>query len=144
MTITDPILDMTPDDRVAEHQRRLDEARTWLSEEPPLPTAAEVVAPIIAELLRLHDLRERVEAHIDALDSYEFTDVTDDDWRAARELLALHHEIADLLSLELSGWSTRRQAAPPRRSNSGGPLRGDGHRRTRLRLPGTRRSTHSE
>jgi hypothetical protein len=56
--------------------------------------------------VRLHDLRERVEAHVDALDSYEFTDVTDDDWRAARDLLALQHEIADLLSLELSCWAT--------------------------------------
>jgi hypothetical protein len=50
MTITDPILYMTPEERHREHQRRLDEARKWLRELPPLPTAAEIVGPIIGEL----------------------------------------------------------------------------------------------
>ena len=104
MTMTDPILRMTPEERHIEHQRRADEGRSSLRELPPLPTAVEVVTPIVQALSALHDLRERVEAHADILGPYEFTDVNDDDWRAAGDLLALQHEIADLLALDISGW----------------------------------------
>jgi len=92
-------------------------AKEHLATLDPLPTATELVAPLIAPLRALWGLTERAESFADLLEHYEFIEVTADQRQGAADLLALMHRLGDLLSAELDDWTL---PGTPRPS---GPLR---------------------
>ncbi len=69
-----------------------------------LPTAFEVVAPIVQAAGLLFDLLRRGEPYIDLLEMAEFVEVTDDEWADGEALLALQHRVIDLLVAYFSSW----------------------------------------
>lgn len=91
---------------------RAADARNWFAQLEPLPTAAELVAPILEALRPLHDMRDRVEAHQDIIEAAEFIEVTAEEWAQAEALLALQHRIIDLIAGEFDGWVTADEVNP--------------------------------
>jgi len=72
-------------------------AKEHLATLDPLPTATELVAPLLAPLRALWELTERAESFADLLEHYEFIEVTADERQGAADLLALMHRLGDLL-----------------------------------------------
>ncbi len=92
-------------------------AKQYLATLGPLPTAAELAGPLIAPLMALWELTERVESFVDLLEHYEYIEVTDDERQGAADLLALLHRLGDLLGTELDHWTPASVQRPS------GPLR---------------------
>ncbi len=92
-------------------------AKEHLATLDPLPTASELVAPLIGPLRALWDHTERAEAFVDLLEHYEFIEVTAEERQGAADLLALMHRLGDLLGAELDDWTLPSSAMPS------GPLR---------------------
>jgi len=93
------------------------EAKQYLATLGPLPTAAELVGPLLAPLMAIWELTDRVESFVELLEHHEFIEVTDDERQGAADLLALLHRLGDLLGTELDDRTTPREARPS------GPLR---------------------
>ena len=92
------------------------EAKQYLATLGPLPTAAELVGPLLAPLMAIWELTDRVESFVELLEHHEFIEVTDDERQGAADLLALLHRLGDLLGTELDHWT------PPSVQRPSGPL----------------------
>ena len=68
-----------------------------------LPSAIELAGPLVHAFYALHDLRDRAVAHGDILEHFALVDLTADDLAAARRLLALTHDVADIASASARG-----------------------------------------